>query len=129
MNQISKSERVFWPSVEVVENHHSVTQGFQGRGDIEFSGPFEFGGKWSGVIRSSEKNSHVLLAETAQFSGTIQADRVTVLGLLTDVDIKAQYFHAKAGARIFGRIQAENIRVDEGAVIQGRFVSKDRRKT
>jgi cytoskeletal protein CcmA (bactofilin family) len=123
MTTMSKSERVFWPTVEVIESHHSVNQGFQGRGDIEFTGPFEFGGKWSGVFRSKDPNSHIVFTGSAEFSGSIVADRVTVEGTLNDVEVQAKIFHAKPGAKVFGRIQAERYRVDEGAMIQGRFVT------
>ncbi len=122
--RVSKSEKVFWPAIEVVESHHRLTQGFSGRGDIEFFGPFEFGGKWSGSIVSNEPHSHLIFLETAEFSGSLRAEKITVEGQLTDVDIRAKVFHAKSGSRVMGRIHADVFIVDEGALIQGRFIGQ-----
>ncbi len=124
----SKSERVFWPSVEIVESHHSVSKGFSGRGDIEFHGPFEFGGKWAGIIHSKDIHSHLLFLPSSEFSGSATAAKITVEGVLMDVEIKANVFHAKAGAKVYGRIQAETLIVEDGAVIQGRFVGSHEKK-
>ena len=124
----SKSEKVFWPSLEMVKSHHSISQGFLGRGDVEFQGPFEFGGKWSGMFFSKDVHSHLIFLPTSEFSGTRVSERITVEGLLTDVEIKAAVFHAKAGARVYGRIQADTLIIEEGAVIQGRFIGKHEKK-
>ncbi len=121
---VSKSEKVFWPAVEVVESHHRVSKGFAGRGDIEFVGPFEFGGKWSGTLTSKDPHSHLIFLKSAEFSGSLMAEKITVEGQLNDVEIRAKIFHAKAGSQVLGRIHAEVIVVDEGAIIQGRFVGQ-----
>ena len=121
-------DQVFWDSLEILDNQHWIASSFKGRGDFEFSGNFRFSGSWNGTMTSRDEDSHLFVRSGATVMGKLKANRVSVEGLLLDVDVEANVFHALAGAKIVGRVQAKKIIVDEGAVIEGRVVSTEPRK-
>ena len=120
---LDKSETLYWPQVDLVRNPHQVSAGFRGRGDLEFSGTLVFGGQWSGSIQAKEPGSHLHILPSAQIVGQIRAERVTCEGSLNDVDLETELFFAKKGARVLGRVRAEKIVIEEGALVEGRIVS------
>ncbi len=110
-----------WSQVEVIETPNRVTESFKGSGEFEFSGVLQFGGQWSGTIRSKDPNAILEFLSTSQVAGRIQAETLIVSGFLSDVEIEAKKLIAKKGARIFGRINSEKLIVEEGALIEGRL--------
>jgi cytoskeletal protein CcmA (bactofilin family) len=114
----------FWDSFEVLDSQHWVSRGFEGRGDLRFEGNLRFRGRWLGLIEGSSSDSHLFVMKGARIQGQIRCHRVTVEGDLQDADIVADTFHALSGAHVTGRIRAQNLSIDEGAVVEGRVVSR-----
>lgn len=132
MNEVQKKdeaqkrdqETIFWDSLRVLENQHWITDSFKGRGDIEFSGNLRFSGEWTGSILSKSEDAHLYVMSDAVLLGKIKVPYLSVEGILKDVDVEAKVFRALKGARIVGSVRAEQVIIEEGALIEGRLVSK-----
>src|SRR5687768_17022478 len=112
----------FWDSLEILDKQHWVAQSFRGRGDLEFSGSLRFNGQWRGTINSLDEDGHLYVMREAQIFGRLKVARLSVEGSLLDVDIEAQSFRALKGSRIVGKVRAEKIIIEEGAIIEGRLI-------
>ena len=56
----------------------------------------------------------------ARLRGTIRVPTLSVEeSTLEDVDVEVDYFRALPGSRIFGKVQANNILIEEGALVEG----------
>lgn len=113
----------FWDSLEVIEDQHWITQSFQGRGDMNFSGNLRFSGQWTGLVQSSGEEAHLYVMSEGKIKGQIKVKRLSVEGELEDVQIEAEVFRALPGARVRGQITAQILVVEEGAIVEGRIVS------
>jgi len=114
----------FWDSFEVLDSQHWISRGFEGRGDLRFEGNLRFRGVWLGLIEGTNPDAHLFVMKGAKIQGQIRCHRVTVEGDLHDADIQADTFHALNGAHVSGRIRARQLSIDEGAVVEGRVVSR-----
>jgi cytoskeletal protein CcmA (bactofilin family) len=108
-----------WESLEALEGQHWVTSSFKGRGDLEFSGQLRFSGEWTGTVHSGPDDSALFVLSGAIICGRIRVDEITVAGTLQDVDVEVRVFRALKGARVFGRVRAEVLLVEDGALVQG----------
>jgi len=112
----------FFENFEILKDQHWIMESFRGRGNLEFRGQFRFSGEWTGSIRSEEK-SHLYLMREARVKGTIECDELTVEGSILDADVKARNVRLLPGAKVIGRVQAERISVEPGAILEGRLAS------
>lgn len=117
-------DQIFWESLKVLDNQHWITDSFKGRGDIEFGGNLRFSGQWTGSIQSTHPEAHLYVMKDAKFRGHIRVPTLSVEGSLEDVEVDAEYFRALPGSRIFGKVRAQNILIEEGALIEGRVVAE-----
>ncbi len=113
----------FWDSLEVIENQHWITQSFEGRGDMSFSGNLRFSGRWTGNVSSSGEEAHLYVMGEGKIRGHIQVKRLSVEGELEDVNVEVDIFRALPGARVRGQITAKILVVEEGAIVEGRIVT------
>ncbi len=108
-----------WENLEVLENQNWISDGFSGRGHFEFSGQLRFSGSWVGSVESSDPEACLYVLKGASIQGKIRAARVVVEGELKDIDLKTKSFEAHAGASVLGRVSAENLFIEEGAIVEG----------
>lgn len=118
----------FWDSLQILEGQHWVSQGFRGRGDLEFSGNLKMSGEWTGTIRSKIPETQLHVMKGAQVAGSIQVPRLSVEGELNDVEVEVDWLRVMAGGRISGKIRSKVIIVEEGAQIQGRLMTQSKDK-
>lgn len=108
-----------WEDLEVLKDQNWISDEFVGRGHFSFSGQLRFSGDWTGSIESSDPEACLYILKGASVKGTIVANRVVVEGELGDIDLKAKSFEAHKGAVVLGRVCAENLFIEEGAIVQG----------
>ncbi len=120
---VSESSPAFWQSLEILDNQHWVSASFNGSGHFEFLGSLRFAGKWRGTISSTSPDAHLFVRAGANVMGRLKVARLSVEGELQDVDVEVDEFHALPGSRIFGKVKAKKVIIDEGAIIEGRVVS------
>jgi cytoskeletal protein CcmA (bactofilin family) len=113
----------FWNSLETLEGQHWISHGFRGRGELQFAGCLRISGEWTGRIRSQESGAQLHVMGTGVVSGALRMERLSVEGQLKDVDVEVKWMRVRAGARVYGRIKAETLIVDEGAIVEGRIVT------
>jgi cytoskeletal protein CcmA (bactofilin family) len=114
-------ESLFWDSLEILEHQHWLASSFRGRGDLEFSGHLRFSGSWKGSVRARSADAHLFVRAGAKIFGRIQSPMVTIEGELDDIEIIAENIRVLSGAKVFGKLTARNMIVDEGAILQGRI--------
>jgi cytoskeletal protein CcmA (bactofilin family) len=115
-----------WTSLQSLEGQHWISAQFQGRGDLKFSGHLRFAGNWVGTFVSEDPNARLFILDSAVVSGRIRVDQVSVAGVLQDIDVKTKIFRVLKGSKIFGRVVAEKIIVEEGALVQGDLICSHR---
>ncbi len=120
----TSKENVFWDSLKVLDNQHWITESFRGRGDIEFSGNLRFSGTWVGNISGASPEAHLYVMGDAHLKGKIRVGYLSVEGNLDDIDVEAENFRALKGSKIYGRVRAKNMIIEEGAIVEGRIVSQ-----
>ncbi|NCN41555.1 polymer-forming cytoskeletal protein [bacterium] len=108
-----------WENLEVLENQNWISDQFSGRGHFEFRGQLRFSGDWTGSIRSDDPGACIFILKGASIKGSIHVARVVVEGKLSDVEVQTRSFEAHHGATVIGRVYAENLLIDEGAIVQG----------
>lgn len=122
----SEPSSPFWDSLEVLEGQHWISQGFKGRGELEFSGSLRLSGEWVGTIRSQTPEAQLHILKGARIVGGIKVPRLSVEGDLSDVEIDVDWLKVMAGGRVSGNVRSKVIIVEEGAKIQGRIVSRNK---
>jgi cytoskeletal protein CcmA (bactofilin family) len=115
-----------WDSFQGLEGQHWISGKFEGRGDLKFSGHFRFAGRWVGTLISEDPQARLFILDSAIVSGRIRVDQLFVAGVLQDIDVKTRIFRVLKGSKIFGRVVAEKIIVEEGALVQGDLICSHR---
>jgi cytoskeletal protein CcmA (bactofilin family) len=112
-----------WKDFELLNEQHWIAADYRGRGEMEFRGQLRFSGAWTGSIRSDDPEACLFVLKGARIEGLIEVASVIVGGELLDVHLKAHSFEALAGSRVSGRVRAERLRVEEGAIVEGELTS------
>jgi len=115
-----------WDSFQGLEGQHWISAKFDGRGDLKFSGHLRFAGRWVGTLVSDDPKARLFILDSAVVSGRIRVEHLSVAGVLQDVDVRSRIFRVLKGSKIFGRIVAEKIIVEEGAIVQGDLICSHR---
>ncbi len=93
-----------------------------GAGAVHFTGNFHFNGKWSGYFKGDGLEASITFLSRATFQGEIIAREVFVYGRLEDVSIQAEIVRVYNGAFVSGRVVAASIQLEEGAIFKGRMM-------
>ena len=123
MADLDPVEVPFFDTLEVIENHHWMTRGFSGRGDLEFQGQLRFGGTWRGHISSNDPEAHLVVLKGAKIEGALHVAQISIEGQVEDGELRAKKVRLLEGARVRGRVLAESLVVEPGAVLEGRVQS------
>ncbi len=115
-----------WDSFQGLEGQHWISSQFEGRGDLQFSGHLRFAGRWVGTLVSTDPKARLFILDSAIVSGKVRVDQLSVAGILQDVDVRARIFRVLRGSKIFGRVVAEKIIVEEGALVQADLICSER---
>ncbi|MEO5667212.1 MAG: polymer-forming cytoskeletal protein [Bdellovibrionota bacterium] len=112
-----------WKDLELLNEQHWISSDFQGRGEFEFRGIMRFSGTWIGSIRSSDPEAQLFILDGARIEGSINVAHVIVAGTLSDVVLNAKSFEAVRTAKVMGRIRANSLKIEEGAILEGELTS------
>ncbi len=112
-----------WKDLELLKEQHWISNDFRGRGDLEFRGIMRFAGSWTGSLRSTDPEAKLFILDGARVEGRIEVAHVIVAGTLSDVVLEARSFEAVRTAKVHGRIRAEALKIEEGALIEGELTS------
>ena len=123
MSTPKESEQKAWVIDQRFDSEHWISQGLKGRGELSFRGKLRFSGEWLGQISSDDPEAWLLVRSGATVRGTIRVSNVVIEGTLEDASIESSFVHVTSGAKVFGRIQADKIVCDSGALVQGRVVA------
>ena len=101
-----------------------VSEGMEIRGDLTS----KFGAALDGVVLGNvlvqSSNAALLVRATARVEGNIDAPQVLVAGEVVG-DITARFVRLYPGSRVFGRVKAARLLVDDGAVIDNDAIKVD----
>lgn len=93
-----------------------VSEGMEIRGDLVSKNGAALDGVVLGNIMVQAANAALLIRATARVEGNIDAPQVLVSGEVVG-DITARFVRLYPGSRVFGRVKAARLLVDDGAVI------------
>ena len=112
-----------WKDLELLKEQHWISEDFKGRGEFDFRGIMRFSGTWIGSIRSSDPEAKLIILDGSRIEGSIDVAHVIVAGTLADVVLNAKSFEAVRTAKVMGRVRANVLKIEEGAVIEGELTS------
>lgn len=93
-----------------------VSEGMEIRGDLVSKNGAALDGVVLGNIMVQAANAALLVRASARVEGNIDAPQVLVAGEVVG-DITARFVRLYPGSRVFGRVKAGRLLVDDGAVI------------
>ena len=93
-----------------------VSEGMEVRGDLVSKYGAALDGVVLGNIMVQASNAALLIRATSRVEGNIDAPQVLVAGEVVG-DITARFVRLYPGSRVFGRVKAARLLVDDGAVI------------
>ncbi len=91
------------------------------RGLLDFTEPAIIHGRFDGDITGK---SHIILSESAQIEGNIEAEEITVLGKITGNLTGRSRVELKNGAQVYGNIRSPKFEVEDGVVFDGQCEMK-----
>lgn len=93
-----------------------VSEGMEIRGDLISRHGAALDGTVIGNVMVQAPNAALLIRATARVEGNIDAPQVLVAGEVVG-DITARFVRLYPGSRVYGRVKAARLLVDDGAVI------------
>lgn len=91
------------------------------KGDVNCEGVMRIEGEIEGNIRG---NGEITIAETGKVKGDIAARKVIVIGHVEGNIVAKESVELIAQSSVVGDITAEKISIEEGAVIEGKCITK-----
>ena len=99
-------------------NTNVLSQGMEITGTIKFSNDMIIDGKVDGEIQSD--TGAVTIGENANIKGDIKAGEVKMFGRV-EGSITSDKCELKANSKLIGDIKTKSLKMDEGAVLDGRM--------
>lgn len=96
-----------------------VAEGIEIGGELNGAGDVQLDGSFTGTVKC-----HALtIGATGKLDGKVEAEQVTILGLLKG-EIRAKKVRLKDSAQVIGDVYHDVLEVEAGAKIEGRYSRK-----
>jgi len=99
-----------------------VAHGCQIRGDFSFSEGFRLDGELIGnIVSQADKPSILVISESAQITGEVQADHVIINGRVDGPVLARVMLELQPKARINGDVTYKLLEMHQGALVAGKL--------